>query len=47
MTLHQAGIYDSTIKAIGRCKSDNFIIYLQGQVLSFTKFVASAMKEVM
>ena len=47
MTLHQAGISDSTIKVIGRWKSDAFIIYLQGQVLSFTKGVAAAMKEVM
>ena len=27
------GIFDSTIKVIGRWKSDAFIIYLQGQVL--------------
>ena len=47
MTLHQAGISDSTIKVIGRWKSDAFIIYLQGQVLSFTKGVVAAMKEVM
>ena len=47
MTLHQAGMSDSTIKVIGRWKSDAFIIYLQGQVLSFTKGVATAMKEVM
>ena len=46
MTLHQAGISDITIKVIGRWKSDAFIIYLQGQVLSFTKGVAT-MKEVM
>ena len=47
MALHQAGISDSTIKLIGRWKYDAFIIYLQGQVLSFTKGVATAMKEVM
>ena len=47
MTLHQAGISDSTIKVIFRWKSDAFIIYLQGQVLSFTKGVAASMKKVM
>ena len=47
MMLHQSGISDSTIKVIGCCKSDDFIIYLQGQVLSFTKGVTAAMKEVM
>ena len=47
MTLHQAGVKDSTIKVIGRWKSDAFLIYLQGQVISFTKGVAFAMKEVM
>ena len=44
MTLHQAGISGSTIKVIGRWKSDAFVIYLQGRVLSFTKGVASAIK---
>ena len=47
MTLHQAGISDSTIKVIGHWKSNAFIIYLQVQVLSFTKGVTSSMKEVM
>ena len=47
MTLHQAGFSDSTIKVIDRWKSDTFIIYLQGQVLSFTKGVAAAMKKLM
>ena len=47
MTLHQAGIYYSTIKVIGIWNSDTFIIYLQVKVLSFTKGVAAAMKEVM
>ena len=47
MTLHPAVIYDSTIKFIGRCKSDSFIIYLQGQELYFKKGVDAAMKEVM
>ena len=47
MTIHQAGIYDSTIKVVGHWKSDPFIFYLQGQVLSFKKGVAVAIKEVM
>ena len=47
MTLHQAVISDSTIKVLGRWKSDAFIFYLQGQVLSFKKGVAVAIKEVM
>ena len=47
MMLHQSDISDSTIKIIGCCKSNAFIIYLQGQVLSFKKGVAIAMKEVM
>ena len=47
MTLHQAGISYSTIKVIGIWNSDTFIIYLQVKVLSFTKGVAAAMKEVM
>ena len=47
MTLHQAVISDSTIKVLGRWKSDAFIIYLQGQLLSFTKGVAAAKKEIL
>ena len=47
MTIHQVGISDSTIKVIGCWKSEASIIYLQGQVPSLKKNVASAMKEVM
>ena len=47
MTLHQAGVDDSTIKIIGRWKSDTFLIYLQGQVLTFTRGVAAKMRQVM
>ena len=47
MTLHQAGVPDSTIKIIGRWKSDAFLIYLQGQVQTFTRGVAAKMTEVM
>ena len=47
MTLHQAGVADSTIKIIGRWKSDAFLIYLQGQVLTFTRGVAAKMRNVM
>ena len=46
MTLHQAHVADSTIKIIGRWKSDAFLIYLQGQVATFTKGVAKAMAAV-
>ena len=37
MTLHQAHVPNSTIKIIGRWRSDAFLIYLQGQVATFTK----------
>ena len=47
MTLHQAGIAESTIKIIGWWKSDVFLIYLQGQVLTFTRGVAAKMTKVM
>ena len=43
MTLHLSGHADSTIKSIGRWRSDGFLIYLQGQVASFTKGVSTAM----
>ena len=43
MTLHLAGISEHTIKIIGRWRSDAFLIYLQGQIASFTKGVAAAM----
>ena len=46
MTLYQAGQYDSTTKVIGRWCSDDFLIYLQGQVATFTKGVSKAMAEV-
>ena len=45
MTLNQAGQSDSTIKIIGRWRSDAFLIYLQGQVATFTKGVSVAMKQ--
>ena len=47
MTLHQAGQSYSTIKIIGRWRSDAFLVYLQGQVATFTKGVSVAMKQVM
>ena len=43
MTLHQAHVSNSTIKIIGRWRSDAFLIYLQGQVSTFTKGVSKAM----
>ena len=43
MTLHQAHISDSTIKIIGRCRSDAFLIYFQWQVATFTKGVSKEM----
>ena len=46
MSLHQAHISDSTIKIIGRWRSDTFLIYLQGQVATFTKGVSKAMAAV-
>lgn len=46
MTLHLAGIADSTIKIVGRWRSDAFLIYLQGQIATFTKGVAAAMAKV-
>ena len=42
MTLYLTGIKKHTIKIIGRWCSDSFLIYLQGQVASFTTVVASA-----
>ena len=46
MTLHLANISDSTIKIVGRWRSDAFLIYLQGQIATFTKGVAAAMAKV-
>ena len=46
MTLHLAGIPDSTIKIVGRWRSDAFLIYLQGQIATFTRGVAAAMAKV-
>ena len=46
MTLHQAHVSDSTIKIIGRWRSDEFLIYLQGHVATFTKGVSKAMEAV-
>ena len=40
MNLHQAGQYDSTIKVIRRSCSDAFLLYLQGEVTTFTKGVS-------
>ena len=46
MTLHQTHISDSTIKIVGRWRSDAFLIYLQGQVATFTKVVSKVMAAV-
>ena len=46
MTLHQAHVPDSTIKIIGRWRSDAFLIYLLGLVATFTKGVSKAMAAV-
>ena len=43
MNLHQSHVPSSTIKIIGRWRSDAFLIYLQGQVATFTKGVSKAM----
>ena len=47
MTLHQEGQSDSTIKIIGGWRSDAYLIYLQGQVSTFTKVISVAMKQLM
>ena len=47
MTLHQDGISDSTIKAIGWWRSESLLIYLQGQFLSFSKILTASLKDVM
>ena len=46
MTLHLAGVPEHTIKIIGRWRSDAFLIYLQGQIATFTQGVAAAMAKV-
>ena len=46
MTLHLAGVLEHTIKIIGRWQSDAFLIYLQGQITTFTQGVAAAMAKV-
>ena len=46
MTLHQSHVPDSTIKIIGRWRSDAFLIFLQGQVVTFTKGMATAMDKI-
>ena len=43
MTLHHSRIPDSTIKIIGLWYSYSFLVYLQGQVATFTKGVAMAL----
>ena len=43
MTLNQAHVPDSTIKIMGRWRSDAFLIYLLGKVATFTKGVSKAM----
>ena len=47
MTLHKSGQSDITIKVIVRWRSDAFLIYLQGQVATFTKGVSADMNKVM
>ena len=47
MTLHQAYISDSTIKIIERWRSNAFLIYLQGQMATFTKGVSKAIAAVL
>ena len=46
MELHQAHIPNSTINIIIWWRSDTFLIYLQVQVATFTKDVASAMAKI-
>ena len=46
MTLHQAHVPNSTIKIIGRWRSDSFLVYLQVQEATFTKGVSKAMAAV-
>ena len=46
MTLHQVHIPDSTINIVGRWRSFAFLIYLQGQVVTFTKGVSTAMAKI-
>ena len=46
ITIHQGHISDSTIKTIGRWRSDAFLVYFQVQVATFTKGVSKAMAEV-
>ena len=40
MSLHQAHIYDITIKIIEICRLDAFLIYLKGKVATFTKGIS-------
>ena len=47
MTLHQDGISDSNIKAIGWRRSESFPIYPQGQLLLFNIFSMDCTKDVM
>ena len=46
MILHKAHIPDRTTKIIGQWCSDAFLIYLQGQVETFSKGMATAMEEI-
>ena len=46
MILHLAGLPEHTIKIIERWQSDAFLIYLQGQITTFTHGVAAAMAKV-
>ena len=46
MILHITGVPEHTIKITGRWRSDAFLIYLQGQITTFTQGVAAAMAKV-
>ena len=46
VTLHLFGIQEHTIKTIIRWRSDSSLVYIQGQITSFTKGVTVAMSYV-
>ena len=47
MSLYKAHISDSNIKIVRIWRSDAFLIYLQGQLATFTKYVFKAMAAVL
>ena len=46
MILHLDGIQEHTINIIGRWQFDAFLVYLQGQITTFTQGIAAGMAKV-